>query len=201
MSRVTTLLAAVALAVPLTACRTSAARERAAPASATRVDSVVPRGQALEKFRAGLTPATALEGGKASREELLEASVRALETRDTAALVRLTVTPAEFAWLYYPTTPQGLPPYDVEPDLLWFLQRSRSDRAMRRALETYGGSRREVLGYDCGASGQPEGENTVWGPCSVRWRLPGGDSAAVRVVGRILERGGRFKILSYSNTL
>jgi hypothetical protein len=194
------LLSAVAAAGVL-ACQASAARESAGPSSATHVDSVVPRDEALRRFRAGLTPVESLAGAKASKEELLAASVHALEARDTAALERLTVTRAEFAWLYYPATPQGLPPYDVEPGLMWFLQRSRSDRAARRAVQVYGGERREVVGYDCGSSGRQEGANTLWGPCSVRLRLPAGDAATVRLVGQILERGGRFKILSYSNTL
>lgn len=190
-----------ACGVLLTACDVSAARETASRGTAAKVDSVVSREEALRRFRTGLAPVERLEGGHPSREALLGAMMRALEARDSAALERLTVTRAEFAWLYYATTPQGLPPYDVEPALLWFLLRSRSERSARRALQVYGGRQLEVLGYDCGGAGQREGDNTLFGPCTVRWRSPGGDTAAVRLVGQILEREGRFKILSYSNKL
>ena len=46
-----------------------------------------------------------------------------------------------------------------------------------------------------------EGENTVYGPCVVRWRGKAGDTVAVRLFGQIVERGGRFKFLSYANKL
>jgi hypothetical protein len=192
----------LALAAVLAACQASVADDHPASAStATHVDRIVPRDTALAQFRAGLAPVSELGGGRASKEALLDASVRALEGRDTLELARLAITRAEFAWLYYPTTPQAMPPYDVEPALLWFLQRSRSDRAVRRALEAYGGEHRQVLGWDCAPSARQEGENRVWGPCAVRWKLPGGDTVSVRLVGQLIERNGRFKILSYSNTL
>jgi hypothetical protein len=36
--------------------------------------------------------------------------VKAMEAADTAALKRLLISRDEFAWLYYPTASQGLPP-------------------------------------------------------------------------------------------
>jgi hypothetical protein len=183
------------------ACQASATREGKATGGASTVDSVIPREEALRRFREGVPPVERLEGAESSIETLVAAYVRALETRDTAAVARLAISRAEFAWLYYPTTPHGFPPYDVEPGLMWFLLNSRSDKGARRALSVYGGHQLKVLNQDCGPSGTREGENTIWGPCIVRWVNEGGDTATTRLLGQLIERDHRFKVLSYSNDL
>ena len=182
------------------ACETSAARE-AKPATRSTMDSLVPRDEALRRLQEGIPRIEGLQDGASSRAAVIKAYVHALETRDTVAIARLAISRAEFAWLYYPTTPQGLPPYDVEPALLWFLLSSRSDKGARRALTVYGGQRHHVISEDCGRAGTREGENTIWGPCRVRWVVESGDTLSTQLVGQILERTGRFKVLSYSNDL
>ena len=175
---------------------------RADPASAGRVvDSALPRGEALRRFRERLTPVESLTGGTKSGDELVAAYLAALAAVDSAALVRLGVTQAEFAWLYYPTTPMGRPPYDLEPGLMWFFQAQRSERGLSKALQLYGGRPMSLVDYDCGVEASHEGENMVYGPCTVRWRAAGEDTVAVRLFNQILERDGRFKILNYGNRL
>ena len=183
------------------ACESSVAREPKSAEANSTVDSVVPREEALRRFREGVPPAEHLQGGESSVAALIDAYARALQARDTAAIARLAISRAEFAWLYYPTTPQGLPPYDVEPGLLWFLMSSRSDKGARRALTLYGGHKAKVLSHDCGQSGTREGENTIWGPCTVRWVREGGDTVSTRLLGQIIERDHQYKVLSYSNDL
>ena len=195
-----TTVAAACAAALFMGCKPAGAGE-AVEASPAAVDSVVPREVALRRFREGLRPVERLEGGADSREAALAAYVRALETRDTVAIARLSVSRDEFAWLVYPTATQGLPPYDVEPGLMWFLLSSRSDRGARRALAVYGGRPLRVTGFDCAAAGSREGANTLWGPCTARWRTAQGESVSVRLVSQILEREGRFKVLSYGNNL
>ena len=175
---------------------------RAEPVSAGRVvDSALPREEALRRFREKLPQVDSLVGGTKSRDELVVAYLRALAASDTAALARLAVTRAEFAWLYYPTTPMGKSPYDLEPGLMWFLHTERGDRGLTKVLQLYGGRPMSLVGYDCGADASHEGENTVYGPCTVRWRTTDGDTLAVRLFNQILERSGRFKFLSYGNRL
>jgi len=189
-----------ALVAGLSACEPSAAKN--APAEvASVVDSAISREEALRRFREGLPRAAALEAGMRSKEALLAAYLRALEARDTAALAEYGITRAEFAWLYYPWSAQGLPPYDVEPALMWFLLTAQSNRGLRRALATYGGQKLQLLDADCGPKGTREGSNTLWGPCTVRWRDERGKIQSERLVSQIIERDGRFKILSYSNKL
>jgi hypothetical protein len=183
------------------ACQSSAAREPKSAEARAAVDSVVPREEALRRFRETMPPVEHLQGGESSVAALIGAYARALQARDTAAITRLAISRAEFAWLYYPTTPQGLPPYDVEPGLLWFLMSSRSDKGARRALTVYGGHKAKVLGHNCGQSGTREGENTIWGPCSVRWVREEGDTVSTKLLGQIIERDHQYKVLSYSNDL
>lgn len=165
------------------------------------VDSALPRDEALRRFKAGLPPVDSLEGGAASRGELVASFMEALARSDTAALTRLAVSRSEFAYLYYPSSPHGKPPYDLEPALMWFMLVQQRDRGLSRVLERYGRTPISLIGYDCDERASHEDENVVHGPCTVRWRGEGGDTLAVRLFSQILERGGRFKFLSYGNRL
>jgi hypothetical protein len=181
------------------ACDRPEVQARSAPRRV--IDSIIPREEALRRFRTNLPPVDALEGGRGSRDSLVAAYLVALGARDTATLAAMAVSRAEFGYLYYPTTPQGRPPYDLAPELMWFLLHQRSDRGLRKALEIYGGQDLTLLGYDCGPGESVEGENTVWGPCQVRFRRAEGDTVSRRLFNQIIARGGRFKFLSYGNKL
>jgi hypothetical protein len=165
------------------------------------VDSFFSRDEALRRFRVGLAPVIELTGGSESRDQLVANFVKALRTQDTAALSGMIVTRAEFGYLYYPTTPEADPPYDLEPALMWHLRFEGSERGIRRALRAYGGKPLRLLGYDCGSQPSRERENTVWGPCVLTLRDKGGDTTQVRLFSQIIERGGRYKFLSYANKL
>jgi hypothetical protein len=175
--------------------------ERQESGAARVVDSFVPREVALRKFQQNLTPVAQLASAYPSRDSLLAAFVRALSASDTAALAGMAVSRAEFAYLYYPTTPQGMPPYDLEPGLMWHLMTQRSERGIRRALAVYGGRPLHLLGHDCGSESSKEGGNIVVGPCTVRLRDQAGQGVSVRLVTQIMERDGRYKVLSYANSL
>jgi hypothetical protein len=164
------------------------------------VDSIVPREVALARFRTGLPVPAALQGGAASREALVRAFVQALSAADTAALQALTLNRAEFAWLYYPTTPQGLPPYDLSPGLMWTMLELRSARGARRALEEFAGKPVRYAGHSCDPRDSREGDNTLYGPCVVRLRLNGA-VIEQRLFGLIIGRDARFKFVSLANTL
>jgi hypothetical protein len=188
-----------ASALTALACDRPDAQAKAAPSRV--IDSVIPRAETLRRFRANLTPVVALEGGRESRDSLVAAYLDALGALDTAALAGMAVTRAEFGYLYYPTTPQGLPPYDLEPELMWSLLFQRSNEGVRRALELYGGQDLALLDYDCGPGKSVEGENTVWGPCEVRFGRAAGDTVSRRLFSQIIGRAGRYKFLSYANKL
>jgi len=193
------LLGAAAIAA-LAACGSPDARADL-PESGRVVDSILPREEALRRFREGLAPVDSLTGGAGSRDELVAAFARAIAAADTAAIARMAVSRAEFAYLYYPTAVEGKPPYDLEPGLMWFTLYERSNEGARKVLTRYGGHPMHLLGYDCGKGKHREDRNTIYGPCAVRWKTEAGDTVSVRLIGKILERDGRFKFLSYANPL
>jgi len=171
----------------------------ATPAAAGVVDSAIPREEALRRFRIGLDSASALEGGASSREALVTGYVTALAAADTAAILRLTMTKPEFAWLYYPESAQGRPPYDLSPALMWFMMDEQSRKGLTRALAERGGQPYAYAGFVCEGSAVIEGPNTLWGPCLVRRVVAPGDTVSERLFGQVLGRDGRYKITTHAN--
>ena len=196
----TTLICSVAL---LFACSADHAPSgTAAAADSARhtpqhVDSAVPREVAIERFREGTRQVTSFEGGASSRDALVRRWVKAMESADTVALKQMLVSRDEFAWLYYPTASQGLPPYDLSPSLLWFMTDGQTAKGLRRLLEERAGKPMRMIRYTCDPKSTIEGENTVWGPCELERVQAPGDTVRERLFGLIVERGGEWKFLSY----
>lgn len=162
------------------------------------VDSVIPREEALRRFRDGVPEVRELTGGLAGREDLAKAVGTALAARDTARLRDLRLTKEEFAWLYYPTAAQGLPPYDLAPGLYWFTLEGRNGGALRTLLEEPASAGARYLRHDCGTTSLREGENTLWGPCTLWSVTTREDTLAARSLSLVIERGGKWKVVSYS---
>ena len=181
----------------LAACGDAAPRPE--PPSATVVDSVIPRGEALRRFRVGLDSLSELRGGASSREALVREYITALAAADTGALKALTLTKTEFAWLYYPESAQGLPPYDLSPSLMWFMMDEQSRKGLTRALGERGGRPYAYAGFQCEGAPVVEGPNTLWGPCLVLRVVAPGDTVPERLFGQILGREGRYKITTHAN--
>ncbi|MBL8989503.1 MAG: hypothetical protein JNJ80_24750 [Gemmatimonadetes bacterium] len=167
----------------------------------TAVDSAVPRDEALRRFRDGLDSLDELTDGASSRDELIGRFMEAVERADTAELRRLTLTQREFAWIYYPTTPQGLPPYDLAPGLMWFMLETRGRTGLAKLMQERGGQPAKFVRSECDPDPSREGDNLVWGPCAIVRRQPRGDVVTERWFGPIIERRGRFKFINYANKL
>lgn len=192
-------VAACALAVAMTACGPAAAADRDPPATAGEGGAPVPIDSALTLFRADLAPVASLRGGSTSIDSLLARLIAAVVRTDTVALRELVMSRAEFAWLYYPTSPFVRTPTKQEPALAWFLHLQASTKGATRLFNRYGGSDLALLANTC-APPKAMGENRLWDDCtqviSVR-----GDTSVIRLFGGMLERDGRYKIFSYTNDL
>lgn len=164
------------------------------------VDSILPLDEQLRRFRAGLrTMPAGLVGGASSRGELVRSFISTLEARDTASLARLTISRAEFAYLVYPESPYSRRPYQQAPDLVWMRHAAASGTGLVRLLERIGGSRIGFKSMTCNPEPMVEGENRIWRDCVVRYEPEAGDSVALQLFAGIIEREGKFKILSYAN--
>lgn len=194
MRSITTLVAALAL-VCFAGCKVS----RKPAASSGAIDSALPRGVALQRFQEAVPQVDTLATPFRSRDSLVAAFVAGVERNDTASLRRMALTASEFGWLYYPTTPQGLPPYSLNADLMWFLTYERSGIGLARMLTLRGGQSLNYVGYECEERASKEGINTVWGPCQIRRRGPDGKVFTERLFGLIIEREGRYKFVSFAN--
>ena len=165
-----------------------------------RIDSVVPREIALDRFRRDIAPVTRFTGGRSSQGELIEAFWTAVTSRDTVGLRELALDLPEFAYLYYPAHPQALPPYDLPPALMWFTLEGRGRRGATQLLRHIARDAR-LTGHSCPGESSTQGENHVWAPCTVSWRGPAGAPMTERLFGPIVERNGVYKFANYENRL
>jgi hypothetical protein len=173
----------------------------AQPASGGVVDSAIPIAEALRRFRVAAPEVRALAGGARSREALVARFVASLEAGDTTALRAMELTKSEFAWLVYPSSIYTRPPYEQQPGIVWMLSRSAGERGYRRLVERYAGRRLGYQDYACDESPVVQGTNTTWRDCRMHYRRDVGDVVRGRLFGAIVERGGVFKFVNYSNDL
>jgi hypothetical protein len=155
-------------------------------------------GRQLGAFRKGL-PAVDRIDGAPSRDSLIRRFVAAVQRNDRAALRRMTIGRAEFAYLYYPASPLSKRPYELDPDIMWMQVTMRSDRGLLRLLKSYGG-RFGYRSYACEEAPQQLGAVTLYDGCHVRHEL-GGKTIDERLFGSIIEAGGQYKFVGFSNKL
>jgi len=163
------------------------------------VDSILPVEEQLRRFRAGLSASQELNGAAPSRDLLIRSLFRSLESADTTALVRLTISRAEFAYLVYPESPFSSPPYAQAPDLVWMRHAAASSTGLKRLLGRVAGSPLWLRSWSCREPPTIEGANRIWRDCTVRFAPEAGDMQTLQLFSSIIERQGRFKILSYAN--
>ena len=164
------------------------------------VDSVFPPEEALRRFRAELPAVSELMNAEPTRDAVVRRFVHAIERRDTAALRTIVMTRSEFAYLYFPTSLHARSPAQQPPALVWFLHTQNSEKGVGRVLDRFGGRPITFRGYTCASPVRVEVENTIWDDCRMHVGT-GGDRSTIRLFGGVIERAGRFKLLSYANDL
>ena len=163
------------------------------------VDSILPSGEALRRFQAELPPITEFEGSAASRDDLVRSFIRALEKADTSMLRGLVVSKAEYGYLYFPSSVYSRKPYELPPEIAWLLGDQNNRKGFSRLTRRLGGKNLAFRGYECGAPAT-EGDNKFWRSCNVAYVDPViGRDVTKKLFGAIMERGGRYKFLSYAN--
>lgn len=164
------------------------------------VDTVRSMEEELRRFTADLpaTPAE-LEGGAGSLDELARSFVAAVAARDTQALRRMHISRAEFAYLYYRSASVSRPPYEMPPGLLWFQIDGISAQGITRLLRETGGAPLRYVRAVCPGAPEPQENNLVHAGCRVEYVAGDGARRTEKLFGNVLERGGRFKFISYAN--
>jgi hypothetical protein len=119
-------------------------------------------------------------------------------SRNADALKRLVLTRAEFGYLYYPESPYPEPPYQLAPELLWYMMEQNSAKGLERGLQRVGAGT-EYQAHMCPGPPRQEGRNRVHGPCTVQLRRPDGRVQDLRLVNAVVERDAVFKLVSFDN--
>lgn len=161
---------------------------------ASVVDSVIPIDEALARFRADLPHPAGFTDGAASPEALVREIVDLLAAHDTAGFEALALNQAEFAYLYYEANPLAARPYELPPALMWFQLQQQNRSGVFRMLREFGGREFSEVELVCEQEARMEGENRVLPGCRVRLD----DAPPLRLFGGLVERGGEWKVVSFS---
>ena len=170
-----------------------------APPASPVIDSILPIEEEIRRFRAKVpaTP-TQLSGGAESRDELVRRWVRAVETRDSAALGGMLMNAAEYITFYYPVSPYTRPPYRQSPGVRWALITNTSIQGASRVWSRHAGQSMGYTGYRCDPEPEILGQNRIWTGCVVEWKNEP-QRGSVRLFGPIIERDGQFKFVTYAS--
>jgi hypothetical protein len=171
-------------------------------ATAPHTDSILAMDTMIALYQARLPQVTSF-GDDAARsiDELVDRFVNAVRDSSTAALADITLSEAEFAYLYFPTSIYARSPYAQPPAVNWLLMEQNSLKGRQRLLREYGGRPLVVHGYDCVKEPVKEGHNRIHEHCTLRLDVAGDRLRNVRLFGSIMERAGRFKLMSLANRL
>lgn len=192
------------VACALAACGTPEATafdaERPWRQSGDVVDSILPMEEYERRFREELPRTASLENGIPALDMLAGRFLEAVGNRDSLALGRLMVSRAEFAWLVFPQHRYRLPPYELDPGILWMQMTAASAKGLARVMERHGGQRLALRDLRC----EPDtlqfapGPLRAWSGCTLDYQA--GDSLlSRRLFGTVVEHHGTFKLLGYAN--
>jgi hypothetical protein len=167
------------------------------------VDSIFPVDEELRRFRKQLggDSAVVFSGGSPSREALVQRFVRAVAAADTNEFRTMVVHGREFADLYYPVSPYSHAPYHQPPQLAWSLIQNPSADGLTKLLRTMGGKPIAYVSHRCDPRVQHDGRITRYAGCIVRISDAKGATSTRLMFGSIVELGGVYKFLSYTNRL
>jgi hypothetical protein len=165
------------------------------------IDSILPVEEELRRFRAAIggAPATTLEHASPSRDVLIRRIVDDVARGDSLDLRAAAITAREYADLVYPSSPFTHPPYRQSPGLAWMQIAGRSASGYTRLLKRREGQRLALANYSCVPKAEVQGDNRLWSDCVLRLVGAGRDTSTQRWFGSIVERQGRFKLISFAN--
>jgi hypothetical protein len=164
------------------------------------VDSMFPVAEMLRRFRDSLPAVDTLRSASASLDALVARLAKNVGAADTTDLNAMVMDRAEFAWLFYEDSPMSKPPYEAPPALLWDQMQSTSNTDLRSLLARLSGSTVRVSQLACPAP-EIEGKNRLHKQCTVEFSATGKPALRGTLFGTVLERDGRFKLVSFANRI
>ena len=159
------------------------------------VDSILPPGEAMRRFRVGLD-SPAVFGGATSRDSLVSLFFAGVRAHDRAALDSLAMNRAEFAYFVFPNSRWSRPPYTQPPDIAWMLFRANSESGLSKLLNR--SAAYTLRSYTCPDTAEREGALRLWPKCVVHM-LDGVQPRDLHLFGTIIEFAGRYKFAGFDN--
>jgi hypothetical protein len=165
------------------------------------IDSILPIEEEVRRFKTkvGGTPVRTFANASPSREALVRRIVRDVAKGDSVDLASLAVTPREFIDLVYPSSPYTRPPYRESPAMVWMQIANASNSGYLRLVRRLGSEPFKYESYTCAPKPERQGANTLWLGCTLRLLSPQHETTTQRWFGTIIERDGRFKVMSFHN--
>lgn len=165
------------------------------------VDSARPIEEEVRRFKRTVGGASleTLQHASNSRDALVRRIVGDVAKGDSADLALAAVTPREFIDLIYPSSPYTHAPYKESPAVVWMEIANSSVGGYRRLIRRLGGQGFAYESHNCEPKAERQGKNVLWLNCSVRVLTPQRETTTQRWFGSIIERDGRYKVLSFKN--
>ena len=165
------------------------------------IDSVFPMPEMLRRFRNGLPAISTLQHGAASRDALVRSFVDALASSDRTTLGHMTLSRAEFAYVYFPNLADISSDAVLSPQRHWDQLTLNSEKGIGRALTRLGGTNLTLQAVACPASPIVRGALKLQERCTVRIGKADTTVFSGRLFGTIVEQAGRFKFVGYPNDM
>jgi hypothetical protein len=177
---------------PTTVSGSKAALEAPAPAN-PQVTSI----PAAAVVDGAESPARAqLSNAASSVDELMALVLEALAHADPAALDALRLTEEEHREILWPADPgqaSGAP-----LDLAWDMLDRRSRSGVHKAIAEHGGRTLNLTGVEFTRGTEPRGSYALYrGPVLYTRDSSRGESLELRFLGSVIERDGRWKLVSF----
>jgi hypothetical protein len=199
MQRLAIIVVAIALLSncdrPASSSERGAVRRSETTRTGAIIDSALPPGESMRRFRVGLDSPAHFDG-PSSRDALVQRFFAALRRGDRAALRMLAMNRAEFAYLVFPRSRWSKPPYNQPPDIEWLLLSNNSESGLTRLTRRAGNF--TLLSYTCRQPAEMDGPVKFWPGCLVRLR-ENGQVREMKLFGSIMELDGRFKLRDFNN--
>jgi hypothetical protein len=167
----------------------------------TIIDSVFPMPEMIRRFRIGVPEVQSLTGGAESPRALVDRFVEALATKNTRALGAMTLSRAEFAWIYLPAVTDSSDSRAMPPALRWDNLLLPSEKGIARALDRIGGKALRVNALTCPSPATRRQAVVLHERCVVDLSSTDGAAFRGRLFSAIVEYHGQFKFLGYSNDM
>ena len=135
-------------------------------------------------------------GGASSAEDLASRALAAIESKDKAALEKLTVTEEEFKLYIWPTThPASMGPQS-KPAGAYQALRQASAAGIEQRIAEYGGRKLKVVRIAFGPERKLKDGRILQAPEITASGEEAGE-VKFRIAASVLEHGGEFKFVSF----